>query len=154
MSARVLGKLAEMGLVLPKVASPVAAYTPARRAGELVFISGQLPLQDGQLMMTGPMSPERDIDEARSSMARCFLNGLAAAGLVCDLDDISGVIRLGAFVAGTPEFTDQHLVANGASELAQAIFGESGVHARAAVGVPSLPLGATVELEITFSVQG
>lgn len=150
-SGRVLGKLAELGLVLPPVAKPVAAYTPARREGSLIFISGQLPLKDGQLLATGAMTPDRDLAEIQAAMGQCFLNAVAAAGLVCDLDDIEGVIKLSAFVACSADFYDQHLVANGASELAQKIFGQSGVHARAAVGVPALPLGATVELEVIFS---
>lgn len=149
-------KLDRLGLALPAVAKPVAAYTPARRAGSLVFISGQLPLEDGKLLLTGPMQPGpasgHSIEASQAAMARCFLNGLAAAGLVCDPDEIDGVVKLSAFVACTPDFTEHHLVANGASELAQKIFGDAGVHARAAVGVPSLPLNATVELEIVFSL--
>lgn len=149
---RIVQTLQGLGLALPPVVAPVAAYTPARRAGDLVFISGQLPLADGTLLLTGPMRPGADLDAARAAMARCMLNALAAAGLVCDPDEIKGVVKLSAFVACTGDFTQHHLVANGASELAQKIFGASGVHARAAIGVPSLPLGATVELEVIFSL--
>jgi len=145
-------RLKELGLELPQPAKPLASYVPARKSGDLIFISGQLPLENGALMMTGPMTGERSLEEAQEAMARCFLNGLAAATLESPLDGIREVIRLGAFVASVPEFTDQHLIANGASNLAQEIFGKAGKHARAAVGVPCLPLNATVELEILFRV--
>ena len=145
-------KLQQLGLALPPIPKPAASYIPSKRAGNLIFVSGQLPLKDGKLLMTGPMTPERAVAEAQAAMAQCFLNGLAAAALCGDLDRIEEVIRLGAFVASVPEFTEQHLVANGASELAQAIFGDRGVHARAAVGVSSLPLNAAVELEIIFQL--
>lgn len=147
-------RLASLGITLPAATKPVAAYVPARRHGDLVYVSGQLPLLDGALVLSRALGPESDLEAARGAMARCFLNGLAAAALAADLDEITGVLRLGAFVASRPEFTDQHKVANGASELAQQIFGDAGVHVRAAVGVPSLPLGAAVELEILFTLKG
>ena len=146
-------KLQEIGLTLPEIPKPVASYVPARRTGNLIFVSGQLPLKDGKLILTGPMdNKNHTLEEAQEAMATCFLNGLAAAQTVSDIDVIQKVIRLAAFVASTPDFTDHHKVANGASELARKIFGENGVHARAAFGVPSLPLGATVELEIIFQL--
>ncbi len=144
-------RLQELGIELPKAAAPLAAYTPARLHNGLIYISGQLPLKDGQLMMTGPMDSSRSAEDAKKAMEQCFLNGLAAAALVCEPDAIKGVLRLGAFVSSAPDFHSHHLVANGASELAQRIFGDSGVHVRAAVGVSALPLNATVELEILFT---
>lgn len=145
-------KLLGLGLALPSLSPPVASYIPAKRAGNLVFVSGQLPMHNGTLTMTGPMNSSRSIEEAQQAMEQCFLNALAAANLVCELDALSGVVKLGIFVASDPSFTDQHKVANGASDLAEKIFGSDGKHARAAVGVPSLPLGATVELEAVFSI--
>ena len=153
MNGQIREKLKELGLELPEVAKPLASYVPARRSGRLVYISGQLPLENGKLTLTGAMTPESDLAAAQSAMARCFLNGLAAATLVTELDEVEQVIRLGAYVTSTANFTDQHKVANGASDLAQQIFGSRGVHARAAVGVPSLPMGATVELEIIFELS-
>ncbi len=147
-------KLKELGIILPEPARPLASYIPARKSGNLIYISGQLPLLDGKLLMTGPMSPERDKEEASRAMAQCFLNGLAAAAQLVNLSGITGVVRLGAFVSSTSNFIEQHIVANGASELAAQIFGEAGRHARAAVGVASLPLDATVELEILFETNG
>lgn len=145
-------KLQTLGISLPAVVPPVASYVPAKRCGNLVYISGQLPVKDGQLLMKGAVSAGSSLDNAKAAMRQCFLNGLAAAGLVCDLDAIKGVVRLGAFVSSAPGFTDQHLIANGASDLAKEIFGEAGIHARAAVGVASLPLDASVELEILFEI--
>jgi enamine deaminase RidA (YjgF/YER057c/UK114 family) len=145
-------RLQELGLELPAPAAALAAYVPARRHESIVYVSGQLPLVDGNLLMSAPMNVHRSLDEAQLAMARCFLNGLAAAGTVVDLDEIRGVLRLAAFVASEPGFTDQHRVANGASDLARELFGEAGLHVRAAVGVSALPLGATVELEIQFLV--
>lgn len=144
-------RLKELGIQLPAVNPPIASYVPAVQAGSLVFTSGQLPMKDGALLITGPMAPGRSIEEAQAAMRQCFLNGLAAA--IHAAGAPVAVLRLGAFVASTADFTDQHKVANGASDLAKEIFGEKGVHARSAIGVPSLPLGATVELEITFSLQ-
>lgn len=144
-------KIAQLGYRLPQLNPPLAAYIPARRQGEFIFVSGQLPFQSGELMMTGVMTTARDIEEAQRAMACCFLNGLAAAAPAASgLDNIKGVFRLGAYVASDSNFAEQHLIANGASQLALQIFAEPGRHVRTAIGVPSLPLNATVELEITF----
>lgn len=145
-------RLKALGIQLPAVNPPIASYVPAVRDGNLVLTSGQLPMKDGTLLITGPMSPGRSIDEAQAAMRQCFLNALAAARHAAGTDPVR-VLRLGAFVASTPDFTEQHKVANGASDLAREIFGDLGVHARSAVGVPSLPLGATVELEVTFTLS-
>ena len=145
-------RLKELGLAVPELNPPLASYVPARRHETIVYVSGQLPLLNGDLQMSGPMHSARSLDQAQEAMARCFLNGLAAAATVVDLDALQGVLKLGAYVASEPDFTDQHKVANGASNLAQELFGNNGVHARFAVGVAALPLGATVELEIQFVV--
>ncbi len=144
-------KIEELGYHLPQPPRPVAAYLPAIRQDGQIFVSGQLPFQSGKLMMTGAMTPEADIEAARQAMAYCFLNGLAAAVALCGADKVRGVLRLGAYVASESSFTDQHLVANGASELAVLLFTESGQHVRSAVGVPSLPLNSTVELDMIFT---
>jgi len=148
----ILEKLKQLGISLPPVNPPLASYIPAKKSGNLLFISGQLPLKDGKLLVTGPMTPERNQDEVRDAMAQCFLNGLASATTVCSLEDIQGVVRLGAFVSSAENFYEQHKIANGASDLSQKIFGDSGIHSRSAVGVPSLPMNATVELEIIFQL--
>lgn len=148
-------RIKELGLKVPEIAAPVASYIPARKEGNLVYVSGQLPLRKGQLLMTGPMDANRKLDDALEAMEQCFLNGLAAAGAaegVSGIDALKSVVRLSAFINSVADYTEQHLVANGASELAGKIFQEAGKHARSAVGVASLPLGATVELEIIFSL--
>ncbi|MCR9140676.1 MAG: RidA family protein [bacterium] len=145
-------RLQTLGIEIPALTPPLASYVPAKRHQDVIYVSGQLPLLAGNLLMTGPMQSGRSLDDAQNAMGRCFLNGLAAAGTVVDLDEIQGVLKLGAFVASEPDFADQHKVANGASDLAQEIFGASGIHARFAVGVAVLPLNATVELEIHFLV--
>lgn len=104
-------------------------------------------------MATGALDSEEDLKRAQTAIRQCFLNALAAAGLVTELDNIARVIRLGAYVNSTPRFTQHHLVANGASDLAREIFGDEGVHARFAIGVPSLPLNASVELEVIFELR-
>lgn len=144
-------RLKELGIQLPPVNPPIASYVPAVREGNLILTSGQLPMKDGALMLTGAISPSRSIEEAQAAMRQCFLNALAAARHAAGSFPVR-VLRLGAFVCSTPDFIEQHKVANGASDLAKEIFGEKGVHARSAVGVPSLPLGASVELEVTFSL--
>lgn len=146
-------RLAELGLALPTASAALASYTPARSWNGAVYVSGQLPLKDGELMLTGPMTPERALPPAQNAMAQCFLNGLAAAAHVVGLEELQGVLKLGAFVASSPDFTEQHKVANGASDLAQRIFGEAGVHTRFAIGAASLPLGAAVELELVFLLR-
>lgn len=147
-----LKKLESLGLEIPTMAPPVAVYVPARKHANAVYVSGQLPLKDSQLLMTGPMTDQRSMEEAQAVMAQCFLNGLAAALSVVDPGEITGVLKLGAYVASDPAFTNQHLVANGASNLAGQLFDEQGQHVRFAVGCMSLPLNATVELEITFTL--
>jgi enamine deaminase RidA (YjgF/YER057c/UK114 family) len=147
-------KLRELGLDLPVVAVPLAAYVPAVRAGNLVFVSGQLPTIDGKLALTGKVGGGGvTVEQARGLAQRCALNALAAAAEVAGgLDAITRVVKVVGYVACAPEFTAHPQVINGASELLGHVFGESGAHARVAVGVASLPLDAPVEVEMTVEI--
>jgi len=147
-------RLAALGLDLPPVPVPAAAYVPAVRHGDLVIVSGQLPSADGALLATGRVGEGGHDVAAAAALARvCALNVLAAAASVAGgLDRIASVLRVGVFVASADGFAEQHLVANGASELFTAVLGEGSVHARAAVGVPSLPRSAPVEVEAMLTV--
>ena len=147
-------RISDLGLSLPDAPKPVAAYIPAVRTGNLIFISGQIPFKNGELLATGAVPSAVPIDEAKKAARQCVLNALAvlADAVGGDLDCVKQIVRLGVFVASDPGFTDQPKVANGASELLQDIFAEAGRHARAAVGSVSLPLGATVEVEMLVEV--
>jgi enamine deaminase RidA (YjgF/YER057c/UK114 family) len=150
-------RLLDMGLQLPVAPKPVAAYLPAvrlQRPEALVYVSGQIPLVDGQLVMAGRVPDVVSLEEASQAAQICVLNGLAVLADVLDgdLERVQRVVRLGVFVASAPSFTDQPRVANGASELLQKVLGENGRHARAAVGAVSLPMGAPVEVEMTVAV--
>lgn len=142
-------RLAELGITLPPVARPLAAYTPATRVGSQVFTSGQLCTVDGQLVATGKVGDTVTPDDAKQAARVCALNALAAAADVAGgIDAITRIVKLVVFVSSAPGFTGQPAVANGASELMGEIFGEAGVHVRSAVGVAVLPLDAAVELEL------
>ena len=142
-------RLAELGLSVPEVAKPVAAYIPAVRSGNLVFTSGQLPMREGQLMATGKVGGEVTSEEAVALAQQCGLNALAAVRAeLGDLSAVKRVVKVVCFVASTPDFTGQPAVANGVSELLGQVFGAIGRHARSAVGVPVLPLDAPVEVEL------
>jgi enamine deaminase RidA (YjgF/YER057c/UK114 family) len=146
-------RLADLGLTVPEVAKPVAAYIPALRSGQHVYTSGQLPMRDGQLMMTGKVGGEVDQDEAVECARQCALNALAAIRAeVGVLSAVKRIVKVVVFVASTPDFTSQPLVANGVSELLGEVFGEVGRHARSAVGVSVLPLDAPVEVELVVEV--
>ncbi|MFT4157177.1 MAG: RidA family protein [Microbacterium sp.] len=147
----VTARLAELGIELPAVAAPVAAYVPAVVHGDLVYTSGQLPFSGGALPATGKVGAEVSADDAALYARTCALNALAAAADAAGgLDRIAGVLRVGGFVASTPDFTGQPSVINGASTVLGEIFGDAGRHARAAVGVPVLPLDSPVEVEVIF----
>lgn len=149
-----LGRLGELGLELPAVAAPVASYVPAIRCGNLVYTSGQLPVVDGQLAVTGKVGDSVDPQVARELAATCALNGLAAAAAAAGgLAALRRVVRVVGYVASTPSFTGQPQVINGASELLLEIFGERGRHARSAVGVSVLPLDAPVEVELVLELH-
>jgi enamine deaminase RidA (YjgF/YER057c/UK114 family) len=142
-------RLAELGLSVPEVAKPVAAYIPAIRSGNLVFTSGQLPMREGQLMATGKVGGEVSSEEAVACAQQCGLNALAAVRAeLGDLSAVKRIVKVVCFVASTPDFTGQPAVANGVSELLGNVFGDAGRHARSAVGVPVLPLDAPVEVEL------
>jgi enamine deaminase RidA (YjgF/YER057c/UK114 family) len=143
----------ELGLSVPDVPAPVAAYVPALRSGSQVFTSGQLPTQSGELMATGKVGAEVSVEDAVACARQCALNAIAAVkSEIGDLDRVKRVVKVVCFVASAPDFTGQPQVANGASELLGTAFGEAGVHARSAVGVAVLPLDAPVEVELLVEV--
>ncbi|MBC9822539.1 RidA family protein [Terrabacter sp. MAHUQ-38] len=146
-------RLSELGLTVPEVVPPVAAYIPVVREGDLVFTSGQLPMVDGALAASGKVGAEVDAETAKALAATCALNAIAAIkSEVGDLDTVSRVVKVVGFVASDPSFTGQPGVINGASELLAKAFGDKGIHARSAVGVAALPLDAPVEVEVIVSV--
>jgi enamine deaminase RidA (YjgF/YER057c/UK114 family) len=146
-------RLAALGLDLPEVAAPLAAYLPTVRTGDLVFTAGQLPLRVGELIATGAVGGAVNVDEAVMCAQQCTLNALAAVKAeVGDLAAVRRVVKVFVYVASATDFTAQAQVANGASELLGEVFGESGRHARSAVGVAVLPLDAPVEVELVVEV--
>jgi enamine deaminase RidA (YjgF/YER057c/UK114 family) len=146
------GRLTELGLVLPPVATPAGVYLPAVCSGSLVFTAGQLPLVDGVLRATGKLGAEIDTERGQQLARTCVLNALAAVDGLVGLDAVVRVVKVVGFVASAPGFTAQPAVLNGASELLGEVFGEAGAHARSAVGVAELPLGAPVEVELIVEV--
>jgi len=146
-------RLAELGLAVPEVAAPVAAYVPAVRTGSYVYTSGQLPWRDGELIRTGKVGSEVSPEEANECARQCALNALAAVrSQVGDLSAITRVVKVVGFVASAPGFTAQPKVVDGASELLGQAFGDVGQHARSAIGVAVLPLDAPVEVELVVEV--
>ena len=146
-------RLAELGLAVPDVVAPLAAYVPAVRSGQHVFTSGQLPMRDGSMIATGKVGGEVTPEEAVDCARQCALNALAAVRAeVGELAAVRRVVKVVVFVASAPEFTGQPGVANGASELLGEVFGDAGRHARSAVGVAALPLDAPVEVELVVEV--
>ncbi len=146
-------RLSELGITLPEAAAPVAAYVPAVEAAGLLHISGQLPFDKGELM-TGRLGEDRDLDYGQRAARACGIMLIAQMKKALgSLDRVERVARLGVFVNSAGGFTDQPKVANGASELMQEVFGEPGRHARSAVGVPVLPLGAAVEIDAIIAVR-
>lgn len=148
-------RLKALDILLPTPPKPVAAYVPCIQSGQLIFVSGQLPFAGKELLAEGLVPSQIPVDQAQAAAQQCILNGLAVvnAHLQGDLDRISRVVRIGVFVQSDSSFHDQALVANGASEFLEKIFGDAGKHARAAVGVNALPLNAAVEIELLFEVQ-
>jgi enamine deaminase RidA (YjgF/YER057c/UK114 family) len=146
-------RLAGLGLTVPEVVPPVAAYVPAARSGNLVFTAGQLPSRDGAMLATGKLGAGVSEEEGYACARQCALNALAAIKAeIGELSDVRRVVKVVVFVASTPDFTGQPKVANGASELLGEVFGEAGKHARSAVGVASLPLDVPVEVELVVEV--
>lgn len=148
----VTARLAELGIELPAVAPPLAAYVPAVRSGSFVYTSGQLPLVNGELVASGKVGMSISVDEAAALARTCALNALAAVHALVGIDSVVRVVKVVGFVASSPDFTAQPAVVNGASNLLGEVFGEAGVHARSAVGVAVLPLDAPVEVELIVEV--
>jgi len=147
------GRLAALGLALPPVVTPLAAYVPAVRSGSTVYTAGQLPMVEGKLVSTGKVGTEVGATEAAALARTCALNAIAAAASVAGgLSGIRRIVKLTGFVASAPDFTGQAQVVNGASELLLEVFGEAGRHARSAVGMAVLPLDAPVEVELIVEV--
>lgn len=147
-------RLAALGLRLPPVAAPLAAYVPAVRSGSTVYTAGQLPVVEGQLLATGKVGAQVGATEAAALARTCALNALAAAASVAGgLSEISRIVKVTGYVASAPDFTGQPQVVNGASELLLEVFGEAGRHARSAVGTAVLPLDAPVEVELIVEVR-
>jgi enamine deaminase RidA (YjgF/YER057c/UK114 family) len=146
-------RLAELGLVLPAVATPLAAYVPAVRNGSLVWTSGQLPFVNGALAVTGKVGSDLQPDQATELAKVCALNALAAIDDLVGLDAVLRVVKVVGYVASSPDFTGQPAVVNGASEFLGELFGDAGRHARSAVGVAVLPLNAPVEVELVVEVE-
>lgn len=146
-------RVQELGLTIPPAATPAAAYIPAVQTGNLIFVSGQLPSENGQLVK-GTLGKDLGVEDGYQAARLCAINCLGAVkSLTGSLDRVVRIVKVTGFVASTPEFTDQPKVINGASELMQQIFGEQGLHARAAVGMASLPLGVAVEVEMIVEVK-
>ncbi len=147
-------QLRAAGITLPPISGPFGAYVPAKRVGNLIFVAGQLPMKDGQLMATGQVPSRQSVDEAMAAARQCAINALAAVQMLDGgIDQIAGVARVGVFVSSDATFTDQPQVANAASELFMQILGDAGKHARAAVGVNTLPRDASVEVEVIFEAS-
>jgi len=148
MTGSIETRIAEMGIALPAAAAPAANYVPFMRSGNLLFTAGQLPLRDGKLVSTGLVGADLDVAAGQDAARQCAINILAQAkAALGSLDSVARIVKITVFVASAPGFTQQHLVANGASDLLAEVFGEAGQHARSAVGVASLPLDAPVEIE-------
>jgi enamine deaminase RidA (YjgF/YER057c/UK114 family) len=154
MAGRTEARLAELGITLPRPMAPIANYVPFVVTGNLVVVSGQVPAVDGRIAITGKVSWSVSLDQGKEAARLCFINVLVHLKAACDgdLDRVRRVVRLGGFIASPPEFTQQALVMNGASDLAVAVFGEAGRHARTTIGVPSLPADAAVEVEGMFEI--
>lgn len=152
--SNVESRLAEHGLTVPEVAAPVASYVPAVRTGNYIFTSGQLPMASGELVAAGIVGADVDETAAAAAAAQCALNVIAAVkSVIGDLDKVVRVVKVVGFVASAPDFTNQPVVINGASDVFAKAFGDAGVHARSAVGVASLPRNAAVEVEAIVEVR-
>ena len=147
-------RIEELGLELPKAAAPAAMYVPVKKAGNLLFVSGQIPVKNGEMMFTGKVGEDRTEDEGTQAARLCALNVISAVkATVEDLDKVKSVVKLTVFVASELDFDKQHIIANGASEVFFNVFDEAGRHARSAVSVNRLPLNATVEVEAIIEVE-
>lgn len=156
MTGLIEARLAEKNIRLPEAAAPAANYVPWVVAGNLVFVSGQITMEGGEVRYQGKVGEDYSVAEAQRAARLCALNLIAQLRAACggDLDRVRRVVKLGGFVNSAPGFTEQHLVINGASDLMVEVFGEAGRHARAAVGVPALPFGVAVEVDGVFELSG
>ncbi|MGV1757700.1 RidA family protein [Rhizobium sp. A22-96] len=154
MSDAIEGRLKELGIVLPQAAAPAANYVPYVISGNLLYLSGQLPIENGKVSVTGHLGKDVDVTGGQRAAELCAINILAQAkaALGGDLGRIKRLIKLNGFVASTPDFVEQHLVINGASNLLANVLGEAGKHARAAVGMAALPLNAAVEIDAILEI--
>ncbi|RJG45361.1 MULTISPECIES: RidA family protein [unclassified Mesorhizobium] len=153
MGETIENRLKDLGVYLPQAAAPAANYVPFMQSGKLVFTAGQLPLKDGKLVASGLLGRDLDTAAGKEAAKLCAINILAQAkAAVGDLDKIKRLVKITVFVASSPDFTEQHLVANGASDFLVAALGDAGKHARSAVGVAVLPLNAAVEIEAIIEV--
>lgn len=154
MTGRIDARLAELGITLPSAMPPLANYVPYVASGALVVVSGQVPAQDGKIVVTGKLAEGVTVEQGQAAARLCFLNVLTHLRTACggDLDRVRRVIRLGGFVASPPSFSQHAMVMNGASDLAVEIFGDAGRHARSTIGVPALPGDAAVEVEGMFEI--
>lgn len=154
MSETIEKRLSDLGVTLPVAAAPAANYVPYCKTGNLLFTAGQLPLKDGKLQASGLLGRDADTTAGKDAAKYCAINILAQAkAALGDLEKIRRLVKITVFVASTPDFVEQHLVANGASDFLVAALGERGKHARSAVGTASLPLNAAVEIEAIFEVE-
>lgn len=155
MAGQIETRLAELGITLPRPMPPIANYVPYVQTGNLVVVSGQVPAVDGKIAIIGKVSWSVSVDQAKEAARLCFINVLVHLKAACngDLDRVRRVVRLGGFVAAPSDFTQHAMVMNGASDLAVAVFGDSGRHARTTIGVPSLPADAPVEVEGLFEIS-
>ncbi|MDW6022810.1 RidA family protein [Mesorhizobium sp. BAC0120] len=154
MAETIDSRLAALGISLPAAAAPAANYVPFTRSGNLVFTAGQLPLKDGKLVASGLLGRDLDTTAGKEAAKYCAINILAQAkAAIGDLEKMKRLVRITVFVASAPDFTEQHLVANGASDFLVAVLGERGKHARSAVGTAVLPLNASVEIEAVFEAD-
>ena len=154
MNSTLTARLAALGVTVPTVPGPFGAYVPAKRVGNLVYVAGQLPMKDGKLLAVGQVPSRCSVDVAKAAARQCVVNALAAVRTVEEnLDRVAGVVRVGAFVSSDAAFTEQPKVANGASEFLLELFGDAGKHVRAAVGVNTLPLDASVEVELLLELR-
>ena len=150
---RIAARLAELGVTLPEAAKPIANYVPAVITGNLLFVSGQVPVREGKIAYTGKLGATVQVEIGQQAAQLCFINVLAQAKAVLgSLDRVTRVVRLGGFIAAVPEFTQHAQVMNGASDMAVAVFDDAGRHARSTIGVPSLPGDAAVEVEAVFEI--
>ena len=151
--SKIAGRVAELSITLPTAAAPAANYVPFVKSGNMLYVSGQLPFENGQLLNNGRLGENLTIEQGYAAARQCAINIIAQINAAGALEKVKRVVRLGGFVNSAPTFTDQPQVVNGASDLFVAVFGDAGRHARAAVGTPSLPRGVSVEVDAVIELE-